>query len=292
PIALTVHDDSLYVLTADQVLRLDRAPDAAWDAPVVLIDDLPVSTGFWPSSLAVGPDARLYLSLGAACNACVQTDERLGALLSYDLDGSDEQIVARGFRTAADFAWNPETGALWIADSGRVTPPDSDFQPRDELNHVVPGAHYGFPHCYGVALPDDSLPAPDETFCESTVTPRLSFPYQSNPTGLTFYEGAAFPRWQGDLIIVLNGSWNLPAPAGYAVLINGFEQGQPDGTETYIAPTNEPAAPVLTLSEYSITGRGFFPDHPYDVAVSPEGWIYVSTFEGRLYRFRPRPAAR
>jgi hypothetical protein len=26
------------------------------------------------------------------------------------------------------------------------------------------------------------------------------------------------------------------------------------------------------------------------MAISPEGWIYISVAEGRIYRFRPMPA--
>jgi hypothetical protein len=37
---------------------------------------------------------------------------------------------------------------------------------------------------------------------------------------------------------------------------------------------------------------GFFPYQPVDVVVSAEGWLYVSVEEGRIFRFRPRPAAK
>jgi glucose/arabinose dehydrogenase len=129
------------------------------------------------------------------------------------------------------------------------------------------------------------------------VPPALTFPYQSHPGGIVFYpfdDPEGWDYWHNDLIVTLSGSWDLPEPAGYAlVAVNFGDDARPDGAITRLAPASSPLVVYYsdTLAEFSLLGRGFFPYHPVDVVVSAEGWLYVSLQEGRILRFRPRPAA-
>jgi glucose/arabinose dehydrogenase len=292
PVGIAVHDGALYVTTLDGVQRLDDADaDGVFEAHTILIDP-PIGAPFWPGSVGIGPDGRLYVSTGAGCETCEgATQESGGVLSSYALDGSDARLEASGFRSPADFAWQPDTGDLWIVDSGRVIQPGSPDSPPDELNRVQTGADYGFPFCTGQQQPDAAFVLPDPGYCASTTAPDLAFPPQSSPAGLAFYGDDAFPFFEGDLIVTLGGSWNLPEPAGYALVEVGFDGAQPDGRVTQIAPAHPTTDAPISLAAYSLTNKGFFPYHPADVVVSAHGWIYVSLAEGRIYRFRPRPAA-
>lgn len=293
PISAAIKDGSLYVATVDEVLRFDNMnEDGRFDSSSVLIH-LPVSqTGFWPGSLGIGPDNRLYISLGANCFACEGPNIQPGELLSYRLDGSDQRVEASGFRYPADFAWDPRTNELWIVDSGNVTYTTLDGDAPDELNRVKPEGDYGFPACYGAQMLDTALALNGYNGdCSSTIAPDFTFPHQSTPSGMLFYSGDAFADWDGDLVVVLAGSWSLPEPAGYALTLVEFdESGNPSGTALRIVPSSEnPIYAYDSLSEFSLSGRGFFPYHPVDIALSKEGWIYVALQEGRILRLRPLP---
>ena len=286
PTALAFYEDALYVLSPDGVTRLDRS-GAAFDPPVTLIADLSGPTGFWPGSVGIGPDHRLYVSLGASCDLCDPgSDVQSGMIVSYALDGTDRRVEATGLRDPADFAWNPADGTLWVVDSGSVQPAVTTNGPPDELDQVIAGADFGFPNCIGTPVPDDPV-------CTNVEPPSVTFPHQSSPGGIAFYTQDGFPFWQGDLVVALRGSWNLPEPEGYALVAVGFDGGQATGPISRIAPDSRPSAiyASYSLGKYALSGLSFFPYHPADVAIDAQGWIYLSIAEGRIFRFRPRPAA-
>jgi glucose/arabinose dehydrogenase len=289
PTRLAFHKDALYVLAGDGVVRLDVDSDGQYREQTILVTGLGAETGFWPGSVGIGPDDRLYVGVGADCVICDHPGLQPGRLLSYALDGSDERVEATGFQFPADFAWHPDSGELWIVDRGRILPERGLFGPRDEINRFVPGADYGFPLCYDDRVPDAAFGA-TEADCTGTVGPEVMYPYQSAPAGIVFYLHDAFPTWKGDLLVAQNGSWDRLEPNGYAVVVTGFDGPVPDGTQDVIAPHQEPRFVPKTITLYSLLGQGFFPYRPVDVAVSPEGWIYVALQEGRIVRFRPRPA--
>jgi glucose/arabinose dehydrogenase len=269
PTSLTYHDGALYVASVGGLIRLDGSGDS-FDQMTVLVPELSAPTGFWPGSVLVGPDERLYVSLGANCTACQGDDIQPGRLVSYALDGSDPQVIATGLRRAADFGWNPRTGDLWIVDSLTADQPD-------ELNRVVPGVDFGFPACAG----DNCAP------------PSVEFDPQSDPSGLAFYPLDAPPGWEirpGDLVVVLRGSWDRPEPTGYAVALVRFDEAAlPAGRVEWLAPISDyPTYVTYPPSLFSLTRRGFYPQRPADVAISPEGWVYVAVEEGPIYRFRPK----
>jgi glucose/arabinose dehydrogenase len=289
PTGLAFYDGALYAVDLDGIARVD---DLDGEASVTrLVDGWAIDSGVWTGGIGVGPDGRLYASVGAACGDCAETVEGRGALLSYALDGSDRRVEATGLRAPVDLTWDPATGDLWILDQGRIIPGLDSDQPPGELNRFTPGDDYGFPYCYGGHQPDPTLTPPGDDYCAQTHAPETLFPYQSNPSGMVFYSGDAFHDWQGDLILALNGSWNLPEPAGYAVIAEQFADGLPTGTYEYLAPASE-NLDTFHLYEYSLKGWGFYPFHPVDVAVDSAGWIYVSVQEGRIYRIRPRPVMR
>jgi hypothetical protein len=72
------------------------------------------------------------------------------------------------------------------------------------------------------------------------------------------------------------------------VSVVGFSGPEPDGTGTRVAPIGVDTFASFTLAQFSLDGKGFYPYHPVDVVQSPEGWLYVSLAEGRVFRFRPR----
>ena len=278
PGVLTAHDGALIVAGPGGITRLDDTNgDGRFETHTLLVDALPYDTGFWPGALAVGPDSRLYVGVGAGCLRCDAGEARPGRLLSFALDGSDEREEATGFYRPGGLAWHPDTGELWLVDGGGPEAPA-------ELNRVVPGGDYGFPACPG----DRALSAPDAPECAGTQPPAVLLPVQSAPAAAAFYLADAFALWQGDLLVVLSGSWSLVEPAGYALVALDFAGGSPTGALDTVVPSSAPPIQHRSLAGISIAGRGFFPQHPIGIAITPEGWILVATQEGRVYRARPR----
>ena len=271
PNGLDYHDDALYISGGSHIYRLNG------DKLDTLVDDLPSGGGFWTGGIAVGEDGRIYVATGASCDFCVQVNPARGAVLSFALDGSDRQIVATGLRQPADLAF--QGGDLYVVDSA---PYDLfDMFSLDEIDRVQPGANFGFPYCVGLHN------APDMRVfdCAKATPPVIALPTASTPTGIAAYRGNAAPALEGKLLVVLSGDYNHLELRGYQVVI----ADPVSGTYTSLMPTRPDDNPNTITSPVAMNylGSGFFPQRPLDVAVTEQGWIYVSESGGRILVLRP-----
>lgn len=269
--------DSWFVSADTTITRLrDTNHDGVADEQQIIANGLPGGAGGWLGNVRIGPDRRLYVAKASSCDACIESDPRRAALLSFALDGSDMQIVARGLRDSYDFDWNPADGTLYVVDNERPTMPA-------ELNAVrKPGEDFGWPLCDSSGKPVPGVADPGAEQCAKTMLPVIRFDPGSHPTGVSFYRGVAFPAYQGGLLVALSGSWNTSTLAGYEMLFIPFDKGKP-GTPVRILPDTP-----RNTADASLGRTSFYPYHMTAMAISPEGWIYVSVAEGRIYRFRPR----
>ena len=102
--------------------------------------------------IAVGPDAKLYLPVGAPCNICL-SKMPYAALHRLSLDGKKLETVAEGIRNTVGFTWHPETKQLWFTDNGRDNMGDNI--PPDEVNVVTKEkSHFGYPFMHATAYKD------------------------------------------------------------------------------------------------------------------------------------------
>jgi glucose/arabinose dehydrogenase len=271
PNGLNYADGALYIAGGSHVYRLRD------DKLDTLVDDLPSGSGFWTGGIAVGADGRLYVTTGASCDFCVQDNPARGAVLSFAADGSDRQIVATGLRQPADLAF--QNNDLWVVDSARSGL--FDTPDLDELDKVTTHANFGFPYCVGPQNTPD-LPGFD---CSMATAPSVAFPTASTPTGIAAYRGDADPVLEGKLLVVLSGSSNNLELRGYRIVVVD------PATGTYssfmpIRPDNNPFT-ITSPEAMNYGGSGFFPQRPLDVAVSEQGWIYISVGGGRILVLRP-----
>jgi glucose/arabinose dehydrogenase len=275
PNGLAYHEGVLYISAGS---RLYRWVD---DEIETLVDDVPAGSSGWGGSVIVGPDDRLYVITSASCDFCIPAQPELGAILSYALDGSDQQIVATGLRQAGDMAFLH--GDLWATDSARTGL--ANVPDLDELNRVRWGSNFGWPYCAGTQ-PDTLVGDFD---CTAADAPLLTFPTGSTPTGMAAYTADVLPDLSGSLLVLLNGSHNQPDLRGYALVAVRFdEQGLPLRYDPLI-PFQ--IASVFhegySLSDMNYRGSSFWPHRPLDVTVSPEGWIYLSMGGGDILVVRP-----
>lgn len=286
PNGLAYHDDFLYVSGATNIYRVDM------DGTVeIVVDNLPAGTGFWTGGIVIGDDERLYVAIGAPCENCIFDDPERGAILSMELDGSDRQTVATGFRNPADVEFF--RGELWTLDT---SPLEFDFNVNDELNLVEQGGWYGYPYCIGV---DVQIAESDDISCDDDVLPRVQLGSNSTPTSLAAFPYDVLLGTADTMIVVLSGDPTQVEFNGYkVVMINFDENNQPLGVtlllpfrkdslrQAYEIYTEEGfrARHIINLSEQ---GWGIYPQQPLAVAVSPKGWIYLSVTGAKIIALRP-----
>lgn len=279
PNGLTIHHGTLYISGGAHIYQL-------LDGEIeVLVADLPIGTGFWTGGIAIGPDQRIYVAIGAACDFCAADNPERGAILSFALDGTDRRIEASGLRQPNDIAFRDNE--LWTND----TAGDGldSVANLDELNRVQVGANFGWPFCVGLDRQRDTI---GEDFdCGTTSAPALTFETQSNPLGITAYTGDAFPHLQGSLLVTLGGSSNEAILKGYTLVTIAFDSaGNPLEPHVILPETPEegPQWAGINLQKIHYQASGFWPHRPFDVTISREGWIYLSVGGGRIWALRPR----
>jgi glucose/arabinose dehydrogenase len=267
----------LYAAAETQVVRLADfdARDAARTRQVV-IDNLPGGAtdlyGHRTRTLIVGPDGKLYLSVGSSCDVCQEDTSLRAAVLRANADGSGLEVFAGGLRNSVGIAFRPFTSELWGADMGRNN--IGDGIPPEELNLIAQGRNYGWPYCYGDRAPNPEYNDPAR--CATTEPPRLTFPAHWAPLGLAFYDQVGFPpSYIGDAIIAFHGSAKdqiASYRSGYNVVRVRFKDGQPTSYEDLVRGW------VVNNEAW---GR------PAGVLVMPDGSVLISDdFGGRIFRVR------
>jgi glucose/arabinose dehydrogenase len=277
PNGVLFHKGSLYVAAINKVLRYDRIEEQLDNLPQPV--DLSEAFGLPPEVhhnwkfLALGPDGKLYVPVGAPCNVCEVNPGVHGHIRRYNLDGSGMEIVARGVRNSVGFDFHPKTGELWFTDNGRDWGGEDGFE--DELNRVpakLLGAHFGFPYCHANGQPDPDIRVPNP--CRNVVLPVATLGPHTAALGMRFYTGKMFPEEYREAILVARrGSWNRTEKIGYDVLRINVT---PDGKKVQIRPF---VTGFLDRQKNEFWGR------PVDVLQLPDGSVLVSDeHNGAIYR--------
>ncbi|MGE0455032.1 MAG: sorbosone dehydrogenase family protein [Vicinamibacteria bacterium] len=271
PHGLDVHGGFLYVAEAGAVARVGFDPAARrLTGPVErIVTGLPVGGNHWTRTLRVGPDAKLYLSIGSSCNACVEDDPRRAAIMRFELDGSAGRVHASGLRNAVSFDWRPGSAELYATDNGRDLLGD-DFPPC-ELDRIVEGGFYGWPFANGNRVPDPDFGAGRAAEIARSIPPVHAFRAHNAPLGIAFLRGLALPPdYRGAALVALHGSWNRSRKDGYEVVSLHFRRDGSLEERRFLWGFEE---------NEDVIGR------PVDAAEGPDGAVYVSDdYAGSIYR--------
>lgn len=271
--SLAFTPNGLVAATETQLVLLRAEADGI--AQKQVLAELPSGSkdlyGHRTRTATLGPDNKLYVSIGSSCDLCIEDDPLRATITRYNLDGTQPQVVARGLRNSVGIAFRPGTSELWGVDNGRNGL--GDAQPPEELNKIVQGGDYGWPYCHG-----DRVPSPefdDAGRCAGTLPPAWTMQAHTAPLGLAFYDGLQFPpSYQGDAIVARHGTAGSEVSrlAGYDVLRIRFKDGRPVAQETLISGW---------LVNNNWWGR------PVGVLVDRDGSLILSDDgAGRLYRLR------
>lgn len=275
---IAIHGQRMFLATVNDVFVADIRPDGALGELTRIIADLPDGGQHPNRTLAVGPDGKLYISVGSTCNACAETNPESATILQASLDGRHRRIFASGLRNTIGFDWEPETGQLYGFDHGIDWLGDNAQQ--EELNRIEDGRKYGWPYVYGDGHenPQDEPPGgiPPEVWAAISEAPVLGYTPHAAPMQMAFYDGDQFPaEYRGDAFVAMRGSWNRKPPSGYEIVRIDFENGEPQRIEPFVSG-------FLVARD----GGGFAQlGRLAGLAVTPDGALLVSDDEnGVIYR--------
>jgi glucose/arabinose dehydrogenase len=270
PNGLAFHNGTLYIAEGTKVSKLEKIEDNLENPgkPVVVYSDLPNHQSHGWRYIAIGPDNKLYINVGAPCNIC-EPPAANAQIRRINLDGSGAEVFAYGVRNSVGFDWHPITKDFYFTDNGRDWL--SEDLPEDELNRVTKvGQHFGFPYCHQGNFTDREMGWGRS--CDEFTPPVALLGPHSAALGMRFYTGNMFPReYRNAIFIARHGSWNRTKKIGGDVVVAKLNV---DGTVKSVEPF---ITGFLQNNQY--WGR------PVDLHVMKDGSLLVSDdYAGALYR--------
>lgn len=228
PHSVAFRPGEMLIAKTDGVYRAPYRPGQPRIAPeaVTLLAALPSGGGHDSRTVGVGPDGRIYASLGIQRNCSDQYlgagypfDDRRGGVMILNESGgkANWEPFASGLRNPVGFDWQPQTGVLYASNNG---PDHLGFeQPPEYFSRVEAGSFHGMPWFQfdGKRLQRDDCAksAPPRPAGEVTL-PAATFPSRNAPLGMAFVpKGAMDAQLEFDAVVALHGSWGTQPRGGF-----------------------------------------------------------------------------
>jgi glucose/arabinose dehydrogenase len=193
--------------TAVARARLNDGDGRLDEVKIIFRQDGPLSSGnHYGCRIVQANDGNLFITLGehfAYRSEAQNLGNHLGKLIRIAPDGSappDNPFVGRdgakpeiwsfGHRNEQGLAINPASGELWEIEHG----------PRggDEVNIIGKGKNYGWP-VIGYGIDYSGAKIHDTTAKDGMEQPIKYWVPSIAPSGMAFYTGKLFPKWNGSL---------------------------------------------------------------------------------------------
>lgn len=232
-------------------------------------------------------DGRLYVGIGASCDACdPEVDATRATIQEMDAHGGHIHPKAIRIRNPIALAIDPETKTAWVGDAGQdLLEPGHPFEIFDAFSKRPGIVDYGWPHCI-----ENRQPVKPRFNCTHVTVPKVLFPAYMTPIGAAVYPArhsgkyAFSPPWSGGIFVTLHGSWHKPLrpPLVVFVPLKGDEPARPLDWQNPSAQWDT-FVTGFQLPNQQRLGR------PTGIAVGPEGSLFVADdVAGLIYRIRPR----
>jgi glucose/arabinose dehydrogenase len=270
PAGLDYYNGDLYVAEISRILKYKNIVQTVGSSPkpVIVNNHFPKEKENGLKFIRIGPDGKLYIPVGAPCNACIPDSIWHARIIRMWPDGKGLEYIAEGVRNTGGFDWNPATGVLWFTENGRDDPGNGTSP--DELNKAgVDGQHYGFPYMEGKEIDAEFWPKRPKK--SNFTTPAMELPAHVAPLGMRFYTGEMFDKkYRGGIFIAEHGSGNQPTKTGYRI--------------SYITIIEDRAISYEVFAAGWLQGNTAW-GRPADVQVGPDGSLFISDdLAGCVYR--------
>ncbi len=297
PHSLAIRNDYLYIAQTSSLSRIPYNPadEISDEADLEAIIPIPGGSGHNSRTLKVGPDKRLYLSLGITGNCSDEYldnsypwRDRRGGVMVLDETASPSiwKPWASGLRNPIGFDWHPDTGIMYASNNGPdhlgyEQPPESFAKLKEDSFHGMPWYQYDGDNIHRDSCLRGRPPRTD------VVAPVATFPARNAPMDVHFITHGEFAeKYHGDALVALHGSWGT----------------QPDGSGSGNPATRRPPKLVLVRFENGeavrvddfLTGfqnvRGARLARPMGLGTGPDGVLYFTSDGGinGLYRLIAR----
>jgi glucose/arabinose dehydrogenase len=183
--------------TSNRIVRYNLTQAGTLSDELVILNEIPGAPNHNGGRIAFGPDGYLYVTTGDAQSPSLAQDRNslAGKILRITDRGQpapgnpfNNEVYSYGHRNAQGLAWDDQ-GQLWSTEHGR----SGIRSGLDELNHIEPGANYGWPNIEGdqqrQGMRTPNLHSgPDVTWAPASLTFLDGSFYFGGLRGSTLYE--------------------------------------------------------------------------------------------------------
>ncbi len=223
----------------------------------------------------IGPDGKLYISLGQPFNVApaekldLYSQFGIGGIIRMNSDGTDREVYTYGVRNSVGHDHHPVTGELWFTDN-QVDGMGDDIPPGELNRQTEAGQHFGHPWYGGGSVRTNEYKSEEPP--ADIVMPAVETVAHAADLGMHFYTGNMFPaKYKNAIFSAQHGSWNRTTPIGARVMVTFID--------------DEGNATMEPFAEGWIDENGEYLGRPVDVAQLRDGSILVSDdLAGALYR--------
>ena len=295
PHSVAFRPNEILIARTDGLYRAPYRPGQKKISPeaVTLLAALPGGGGHNSRSVGVGPDGRVYVSLGIQGNCSDQYlgepyafDERRGGILVLREDGAKArwETYGSGLRNPVGFAWHPKTGVLYASNNG----PDhlGYEQPPEYFSRVTAGSFHGMPwfqHDGQRIARDDCVKRAPPRPLADVVAPVATFAARNAPMAVAFVPSGALDKaLEFDAVVALRGSWGTQPSGGFLgdaasrrppkIVVVRFKDGQAQRVDDLVTG--------FQLADGERWAR------PVGVAIGPDGALYFTSDSGINGLFR------
>ncbi|WP_372740829.1 sorbosone dehydrogenase family protein [Neptunomonas sp.] len=279
PHSVAFRDDRIFVASTEGLYSGQYSPSEP-----LLIQDLekvmPLPVGGHSSrTVKVGPDKRVYVSLGISGNCSDEylgqgysaNNRRGGVMLLDEPVASGWQVYSSGLRNPVGFDWSPHDGDIYASNNG---PDHSGYeQPAEQFAHLQPGSFHGMPwYQYDgeQVMRDDCQSGTPPRSIDEVQKPVATFAARSAPMAVAFVPvNSSLTEFSGNALVALHGSWATQRGGGRAsrrhpkLVMVQFDQGKAVGVED-----------LLTGFQLDNGNRWA---RPVGIAIGPDNAIYISS---------------
>ncbi len=297
PHSLAYRDGELLIAQSDGLYRTPFRPGQKHISRDTLerLAALPAGGSHSSRTVAIGPDQRIYLSLGISGNCpdeylddSYAFNKRRGGVLVLDEQPLKPrwQTFASGLRNPVGFDWHPQTKTLYASNNG----PDhlGYNQPPEYFSRLTAASFHGMPWYQfdgETVQRDDCIRRPPPRPQHQVVEPVATFAARNAPMGVVFVPSNALDKqfWH-NAIVALKGSWGTQPSGGSrgkkstrrppALQMVRFDHGEAMDVIDVISGFQRPDGQRLA--------------RPVGVAIGPDGALYFTsdTHTQGLFRLR------